>query len=140
MNVSPQVGLDYSPWIVSDSNDKQVQLEAFVRQIELANKYNLPLVRRLPSFVIAVTVFLTECMSRTQNVHSRNASPHAVNALIENKAKGALLHAYDGGVKVAMKAVRAGLMFSVPPNIIRFPDMQKYATSLVIVAQDDLGT
>lgn len=75
-----EIGLDYSPWLLKEpEQDKAEQLSAFKQFIASAKKYDL-----------------------TLNVHSRNASPHVVNALIDSEVPPArvLLHAFDGSVKV----------------------------------------
>ena len=69
-------------------------MEAFVRQIAVAKKYNLPV-----------------------NVHSRYAGHYCIDVLIEQGVTKALLHAYDGNLKSVKKALAAGFYFSIPASV-----------------------
>ncbi|KAG0166020.1 putative deoxyribonuclease tatdn3 [Apophysomyces sp. BC1034] len=110
-----EVGLDFSLHIISKNEHnsseaseehlKDIQRQVFRRQVMVAIDADLPL-----------------------NVHSRSAGHHALTILYECGAKRVIMHAFDGKVSYAKKAVEAGLkisyFFSVPPSIVRSPQKQ----------------
>ncbi len=100
-----EVGLDH--WKVQDEPGREVQREIFLRFVALSIELDLPL-----------------------NVHSRSASRHAVELLLERGARRVLLHAFDGKVATALPAVEAGYFFSIPPSVVRSPQKQKLARRL----------
>jgi TatD DNase family protein len=106
-----EVGLDYSPHVLGKYPEeiKKAQKRAFTRQIQIAKLYDLPL-----------------------NVHSRSAGHHAIDALIQQGAPKALLHAFDGKAVYAKKAVEAGYMLSIPPCVVRSPLTQKWIKQVSI--------
>lgn len=91
-----EVGLDFQPRITPESIHKDIQRNVLKNQVELANKYDLPL-----------------------NVHSRSAGKPTIAALKEFGAKSVLLHAFDGKPSTAMEGVKEGYFFSIPPSIVR---------------------
>lgn len=91
-----EVGLDFQPRITAESIHKDTQRNVLKTQVELANKYDLPL-----------------------NVHSRSAGKPTIAALKEFGAKSVLLHAFDGRPSTAMEGVKEGYFFSIPPSIVR---------------------
>ncbi len=64
---------------------KRIQQQVFAKQIELANRFSLPL-----------------------NVHSRSAGHHAIRMLVEHGAERAVLHAFDGRPHYAEEGCKAG--------------------------------
>lgn len=91
-----EVGLDFQPRITTESSLKDIQRNVLKTQVELANKYDLPL-----------------------NVHSRSAGKPTIAALKEFGAKAVLMHAFDGKPSTAMEGVKEGYFFSIPPSIVR---------------------
>lgn len=81
-----EIGLDYY-W---RNDNKNKQIDAFVKQIKLANSLNLPIV-----------------------VHSREAIGDTINVLQHNKVlKESLLHCYSGSVESAKTLSQLGFSFS----------------------------
>lgn len=85
-----EIGLDYH---YEYSPIKEIQKEVFVKQIELANKYNLPVV-----------------------VHSRDAHEDTYNIIKKYKNKypkmNFILHSYSSGIEYVKKYVELGVYFS----------------------------
>jgi len=100
-----EVGLDH--WKVKEASDLELQHEIFRRFVRLSLELDLPL-----------------------NLHSRSAGRHAVAVLLEEGARRALLHAFDGKPSSAMPAVEAGFFFSIPPSIVRSRQKQKLVREL----------
>lgn len=100
-----EVGLDH--WKVKESLDRETQREVFARFVRLSLELDLPL-----------------------NVHSRSAGRHAIAVLLEEGARRAQLHAFDGKPASAMPAVEAGYYFSIPPSIVRSRQKQKLVRRL----------
>ena len=81
-----EIGLDYY-WV---DDNKELQKEIFVKQIELANELNLPIV-----------------------VHSRDAMGDTIEILKKNPPKrNSLLHCYSGSVESAKLLIELGFSFS----------------------------
>lgn len=82
-----EVGLDY----YYDTTDKEKQTECFVKFIELANKYNLPII-----------------------IHSRDSLLDTLNILKENEVKKkGIMHCYSGSAEAAMSFVKLGYYISL---------------------------
>lgn len=81
-----EIGLDYY-WY---PDNKEIQKEMFRRQIEIANKYNLPVI-----------------------VHARDAIADAYTIMKENRVKaGAVLHCYSGSAEMAIEFIKLGYYIS----------------------------
>lgn len=82
-----EVGLDY----YYDTTDKEKQTECFVKFIELANKYNLPII-----------------------IHSRDSLLDTLNILKENEVKKkGIMHCYSGSAEAAMSFIKLGYYISL---------------------------
>jgi len=104
-----EVGLDY--WMVQDPEQRRLQREIFVRAVRLAGELDLPI-----------------------NIHSRSAGRHAVDLLIEQRARRVHLHAFDGKGAHARRAAEAGFKLSIPPSILRSQQKQKLVRALPLEA------
>lgn len=100
-----EVGLDFRPCWDDAARDRQ--REMFRAMVQLALELDLPL-----------------------SVHSRSAGRHAIDLLLEEGATAACLHAFDGRAVHAERAAAAGLVFSLPPSIVRSRVKQKLAPRL----------
>lgn len=84
-----EIGLDYH-W-VKDPLQRKKQREFFVKQINIANKYNLPI-----------------------SIHSRDADLDTFNILKENPLKmGGIMHCYSGSVESAKELTKMNLLISL---------------------------
>ena len=82
-----EIGLDYY-W---RNDNKQVQNDVFNRQIELANKYDLPII-----------------------VHSRDAASDTFNILKKHVVKNTgVMHCYSGSVEMAKEYLKLGFYISL---------------------------
>ena len=82
-----EIGLDHY-W---RNDNKQIQNNVFIRQIELANKYNLPIL-----------------------VHSRDAASDTFNILKQHEVKRTgIMHCYSGSVEMAKEYLRLGFYISL---------------------------
>jgi len=81
-----EIGLDYH-WY---KDNKEEQKELFIKQIELANKYNLPIV-----------------------IHCREAINDCYEVLKNTKFKNAIMHCYSGSLEMARKFVELGVYISI---------------------------
>ncbi|ORZ01687.1 putative deoxyribonuclease tatdn3 [Syncephalastrum racemosum] len=110
-----EIGLDFSRHIITgnpcneDPEDqlRDTQRHVFRRQVQLAIEADLPV-----------------------NVHSRSAGHHALEILYELNAKRVIMHAFDGKLSYAKKAVEHGFYFSVPPSTVRSPQKQNMVAAL----------
>ena len=109
-----EIGLDYH---YKDTN-KEKQIEVFKRQLEVAKKYNKPVI-----------------------VHSRDASMDTYNILKESKTRG-VLHCYSGSCEMAMEYIKIGFYLGIggistfknAKNIIEV--IKKVPLSYIVVETD----
>ncbi len=80
-----EIGLDYH----YDNKNKDKQKEMFIRQINIAKKYNLPVV-----------------------VHSREATEDTFNILKKSDIKG-VIHCFSGSLEMAKKYISIGFMLGI---------------------------
>ncbi len=83
-----EIGLDYH----YDGYDKNAQINAFVSQLNLANKLRLPV-----------------------SIHSRDATKDMVDLLCQNKSLlsfGGVMHCYSGSIETAKILLDLGIYFS----------------------------
>lgn len=83
-----EIGLDYH-WESNPS--KEIQIEWFIKQLQLANKYKLPII-----------------------IHSRDAMGDTIKVLKENKKyyeKG-IMHCYAGSIESSVELEKLGFYFS----------------------------
>ena len=92
-----EIGLDYH-WI-SDNREKQI--EVFKIMLDLARKYDKPVV-----------------------IHSRDASQDTMNILREYKDLKIDLHCYSGSVELAREYVKMGVMFGIG-GVLTFKNSKK---------------
>lgn len=92
-----EIGLDYS----HDGFDKELQKEFFIKQIEIANKYNLPIV-----------------------VHSREATMDTYDILLKNKCRG-VIHCFSGSLEMAKKYIELGFYLGIG-GVLTFKNSNLY--------------
>lgn len=80
-----EIGLDYH----YDGYDKNKQIAAFKRQIDIANEYNKPVI-----------------------VHSRDSIQDTYNILKEKKARG-IIHCYSGSLEMAKEFIKIGFCLGI---------------------------
>ncbi len=82
-----EVGLDY----YYDTTDKEKQKECLIKFIDMANKYNLPII-----------------------IHSRDALLDTLNMLKEHKInKKGIMHCYSGSAEAAVEFIKLGYYISL---------------------------
>lgn len=89
-----EVGLDFTPWYASSSEQREEQMDVFRKQLEIAKQLDLPV-----------------------NVHSRSAGQYTISCLKEQGIQKALLHNFAGRPSVALEGIQAGYYFSFPPAV-----------------------
>lgn len=106
-----EIGLDFSPHVFrgNEEESKEIQRNVFREQLKLAKELDLPV-----------------------NVHSRSAGHYCIEELVHLGIQKALLHAFDGKAGHALKGAEHGYFFSVPPSIVRSPQMQKLVKQVPI--------
>ena len=92
-----EIGLDYY-WV---KDNKEEQKELFIKQIDLAQKYNLPIV-----------------------VHSRDAIQDTFDILKEHRVKG-VLHSYSGSIEMAREFVKLGYILGIG-GVLTFKNSKLY--------------
>lgn len=100
-----EIGLDYLP----SSPPRDVQDQAFRRQIRLALELELPVI-----------------------FHSRESHPEVLRALREEGAgrAGGAMHYFQADLATAWKAIEAGFYISLAKPLMRLPELQAVAAEL----------
>ncbi|XP_074540875.1 putative deoxyribonuclease tatdn3 isoform X2 [Halichoeres trimaculatus] len=91
-----EIGLDFTPWCAPSQQDKDDQLDVFIKQLSIAQELQLPV-----------------------NVHSRSAAKVTISTMRKQGISRALLHNFAGKPSVALEGVKAGYLFSFPPAVCR---------------------
>ncbi|KAI3364597.1 hypothetical protein L3Q82_011376 [Scortum barcoo] len=91
-----EIGLDFTPWCAPTQQDRDDQMNVFVKQLDIAKELELPV-----------------------NVHSRSAAKVTIVTMREQGISRALLHNFAGKPSVALEGVKAGYLFSFPPAVCR---------------------
>lgn len=100
-----EIGLDFLP----TSPPKEVQVQAFRRQIHLALEVDLPIV-----------------------FHSRESHPETLQILKNEGANkvGGAFHYFEGDEKIAFEALDQGFFISLAKPLLRFPALQEVVKKL----------
>lgn len=91
-----EIGMDFKY-----GKDKKLQEKAFIYQLKIAEKLNVPAI-----------------------IHTRKAEKEIVEILKKFKGKK-ILHAFHGKLKLADEAIKIGCYFSIPTNINHSEHFQK---------------
>ncbi|XP_037607688.1 putative deoxyribonuclease tatdn3 [Sebastes umbrosus] len=91
-----EIGLDFTPWRAPAQQDRDDQMNVFIKQLNVAKELDLPV-----------------------NVHSRSAAKVTIATMREQGISRALLHNFAGKPSVALEGVKAGYLFSFPPAVCR---------------------
>ncbi len=119
-----EIGLDFTPaFLGSDASLheglKQVQIDVFTKQLELAKELSLPV-----------------------NIHSRSAGHYVLEVLekvwfVQDADSAAICHAFDGKAHYALQSWekhKGRLFFSIPASVCRSPQTQKLVERLPLEA------
>ena len=104
-----EAGLDYH---YDDRKPDEVQKEAFIRQIELANRTKKPLI-----------------------IHSRDAMRDTIDILRKHPVHRAVVHCYSGSRESCRQLVRMGLYIGFT-GVITFKNARRAIESLLTVPKD----
>lgn len=104
-----EIGLDYH----YEGYDKEKQIQVFETQLELANRYNLPVI-----------------------VHLRDATEDGMELLKKHKPKG-VLHCFSGSAETAKEVVRLGMYVSFT-GVLTFKNSKKAKKACEAVPIDRL--
>ncbi|KIH62984.1 hydrolase, TatD family [Ancylostoma duodenale] len=88
-----EVGLDFTQHYKITSDDIVVQKEVLAKHIIWAKQFGLPM-----------------------TVHSRAATGDTIDFLVQNNADRVALHAFNGNLEEALRGLKAGFFFSIPPS------------------------
>ncbi len=102
-----EVGIDYK--YTKNEEDKKKQEEVFIRFINLAKKYDKPLI-----------------------IHSRYAQRQALNILEGEKATKVLMHSFVDSGKLIKKATELGYFVGVGESVLFNEEVQKRVTNTPI--------
>jgi TatD DNase family protein len=98
-----EIGLD----LFHTKNNFEIQIEIFKKQLDLAEKLNLPVI-----------------------IHTRKAEKEVLGILENYKNLKIILHCFSGSFKLIKKADEMGCYFSIPANIVFSEHFQKMAKEL----------
>ena len=104
-----EIGLDYH----YDNTDKAVQAEVFEKQLQLAEKLNLPVI-----------------------IHSRDACEDTMNILKKHKPRG-VLHCFSGSAETAAEVVKLGMYIGFT-GVLTFKNAKKALAACEAVPLDRL--
>ena len=104
-----EIGLDYY-W---DKEQKELQKEVFISQIDLASKLNLPII-----------------------VHDRDAHEDTLNILKDKKPNG-VLHCFSGSSEMAKEILKLGMYLGVG-GVITFKNAKKLPEVVKIIPDEKL--
>lgn len=102
-----EIGLDFTPWLASTSQQREEQQKVFRMQLSIAQSFDLPV-----------------------NVHSRSAGRQTISFLKEHGVQKVLLHNFAGRLSAALEGAQAGYYFSFPPAITRNNQREKIIRQL----------
>ena len=104
-----EIGLDYY-WV---QDNKEIQKEIFISQIELAKKLNLPII-----------------------VHDRDAHADTLEILKACKPNG-VVHSYSGSVEMAEELLKLGMYFGIG-GVITFKNAKKLPDVVKMLPEDKI--
>lgn len=99
-----EIGLDFS----QEEPSREIQEDIFIKELELAREFNLPVI-----------------------IHTRKAESRVLEILEEFKDLKIILHCFSGNFKLVKKARELGFYFSIPPSIVRSEHFQKMLSELI---------
>lgn len=84
-----EIGLDY--YWEKEQNNRELQRKYFIKQIDLANKYNLPI-----------------------SIHCRDAYGETLSILKEHRVnRGGVMHCYGGSKEMAVEFIKLGFVIGI---------------------------
>ncbi|XP_034755285.1 putative deoxyribonuclease tatdn3 isoform X2 [Etheostoma cragini] len=104
-----EIGLDFTPWCAPTQQDRDGQMDVFIKQLNIAKELDLPV-----------------------NVHSRSAAKVVIATMREQGVSRALLHNFAGKPSVALEGVKAGFLFSFPPAVCRNHQVRNEPCNIVL--------
>ncbi len=104
-----EIGLDYH----YDGYDKEVQIDCFRKQLELAAELDIPVI-----------------------IHSRDATQDTMTILREYKPKG-VMHCFSGSAETAREIIELGMMISFT-GVITFKNARKAVEACSVIPMDRL--
>lgn len=108
-----EIGLDF--YYEKDKNEQTKQLQYFINQIDIANKYNLPVI-----------------------IHSRDAVNLTYETLKQHKVKkGGVMHCYAAGKDYVKKYIELGFYFGIG-GVVTFKNATSVKEAVKIIPIDRL--
>lgn len=99
-----EIGMD-----LKTGKDKLAQKKLFIKQLELAEKLDKPVI-----------------------IHSRKAEQLVFEILKSTEIKKVVMHCFGGKLKLAKKIAEKGYYFSIPPSVVRSEHFQNIVKSVNI--------